>query len=176
MGFEYTISEMLINYSAHDLSSGKRKFRLRIKRELSITNRIFYPILANTFFLFVVGEGAGAEGWYSNNNNNKTFFVLSKYFSNIYFTTLCHCIYTQLMAHCSFQEVKPDVYCNNEAPNLIFSFFFCRHYHQWISNIYSCISNKAYTNYLTDDTLKVLEFASRDIDQMEVISIGRNIE
>ena len=106
----------------------------------------------------MVGEGAGAEGWYSNNNNNKTFVVLSKYFSNIYFTffiTLCHCIYTQLMAHCSFQEVKPDVYCNNEAPNLIFSFF-CRHYHQWISNIYSCISNKAYTNYLTDDTLKVL--------------------
>jgi hypothetical protein len=28
------------------------------------------------------------------------------------------------MAHFSFQEVKPDVYCNNEAPNLIFSFFF----------------------------------------------------
>jgi hypothetical protein len=62
MGFEYTISEMLINYSAHDLSSGKRKFRLRIKRELSITNRIFYPILANTFFYLWWGRGQGQKG------------------------------------------------------------------------------------------------------------------
>jgi hypothetical protein len=59
MGFEYTISEMLINYSAHDRSSSKRKFRLRIKRELSITNRIFYPILANTFFYLWWGRGQG---------------------------------------------------------------------------------------------------------------------
>ena len=59
MGFEYAISEMFINYSAHDLSSGKRKFRLRIKRELSITNRIVYPILANNFFICGGGGGRG---------------------------------------------------------------------------------------------------------------------
>ena len=62
MGFKYTISEMLINYSARDLSSGKRKFRLRIKRELSITNRIIYPILANTFFYLWWGRGQGQKG------------------------------------------------------------------------------------------------------------------
>jgi len=41
---KYSISKLLINYSAHDLSSGKRKFRLRIKRELSIGNIVVWNV------------------------------------------------------------------------------------------------------------------------------------